>query len=1041
MKQIIKLRWVLLVVWMVATVLLAVFQPDVNAILRDRGQDPLPADSPSKVATAILDKMNATAGKSNIIVFNSPNKLSDSELQQIETGVAGLKSHEQELGMSNFLDPFAMPDAKSQLVSEDGTTVMVSFTLDREGREIDDIKNEVHTTLKDVKVPFYLTGEDFIQNDYLKASEKGVEKSAILTVIFILVVLIIMFRSVIIPFVSLIAVGITYLVSMGIAAQLIDKWNFPVTSVTQMLLIAILFGIGTDYNILLFNRFKEELAHGKSTDEAILTTYKTAGKTIIFSILTVFIAFASLTFSNFMIYKSANVVAIGAVILVLEVLTLTPFIMKVMGPKLFWPSKNVDGHKENKMWAKMTSTAVKYPIITTVIVIVVMIPILMNSGQKLSFDQLKELGDGYESTQGFNIAADHFSRGQALPTTVVLESDKAMDNNDSLAVIDKLTEQLKSIDGVKKVASVTQPQSEVIDQFYISSQSETVVDGIAKTKDGVDQIHDGIKQMQDKLVTPDFASVDKLVRGTAQVQDGYTQIASAMDQVASGVGQGAEGAKQLQDGIAKLQGGMSAVATQTKTLSDGLTQIQQGHLALSDGYVKLEAQLPSIQQGLQGMNTMISGLGAKYAELGQDATYQQLQQTGNGLASGMTQIIGGFQELNKNYAALNDSLGKTTNGLQQIAAAEAQLNAGLAQLASGADALTTGLKSGAAGSREIAVNIKKLNTGLASVKDGQEQLSKGLSQLSSGMAQLKDGLGKSGNGLGDVSDGLSKTGDFMTELNASKTFFIPKEALTSADFAKAMDNFMSKDRKITKWLVVLDADPYSPAAMDIVEHINAAMSNGVKGTVLADAKFGAAGPSSTTYDTNKEQISSFNSTAIIIVVGIFIVLLFVIQEFWPTVFIILSLLASYYVAMATSNFVTEYWIKADGVSSFVPFFSFIIIVAVGVDYSIFLMMRYKEHGEMERGEAIVHAAKNVGGVVISAMIILGGTLATLAPSGLILLIELAMATIVGLLVLCFILLPMLLPAMMALPSSFRKKDREAKRQQEMVYITNKNHTL
>lgn len=157
--------------------------------------------------------------------------------------------------------------------------------------------------------------------------------------IFILVVLVIAFKSVVTPFISLVAVAFSYLVSMGIAAQLIDKAGFPITSLTQMLLVLILFGIGTDYNILLFNRFKEELANGKSVDDSIINTYKTAGKTIAYSILTVFIAFLALVFSESPIYQSGVVVVIGVTILLIEILTLTPFIMKVLGKKIFWPSK------------------------------------------------------------------------------------------------------------------------------------------------------------------------------------------------------------------------------------------------------------------------------------------------------------------------------------------------------------------------------------------------------------------------------------------------------------------------------------------------------------------------------------------------------------------------------------------------------------------------------------------------------------------------------------------------------------------------------
>jgi putative drug exporter of the RND superfamily len=55
------------------------------------------------------------------------------------------------------------------------------------------------------------------------------------------------------------------------------------------------------------------------------------------------------------------------------------------------------------------------------------------------------------------------------------------------------------------------------------------------------------------------------------------------------------------------------------------------------------------------------------------------------------------------------------------------------------------------------------------------------------------------------------------------------------------------------------------------------------------------------------------------------------------------------------------------------------------------------------------------------MVILGGTFATLIPSGLVLLIELAAAVIVGLVVLCYVLLPMLVPALIVLPEKLKRK--------------------
>ncbi|MFP3360701.1 MMPL family transporter, partial [Planococcus sp. SIMBA_143] len=85
----------------------------------------------------------------------------------------------------------------------------------------------------------------------------------------------------------------------------------------QSFLIVILFGIGTDYCILLLNRFKEELEHHDKYD-AIIRTFSTGGKTVFISGLSGAIVFGVLYFANFEIYRSAVGVALGVVFLLLS---------------------------------------------------------------------------------------------------------------------------------------------------------------------------------------------------------------------------------------------------------------------------------------------------------------------------------------------------------------------------------------------------------------------------------------------------------------------------------------------------------------------------------------------------------------------------------------------------------------------------------------------------------------------------------------------------------------------------------------------------
>ncbi|MBO0959329.1 MMPL family transporter [Neobacillus sp. MM2021_6] len=1016
MRKIIKGRWAIFLIWLIATIVLTIIQPDINAILRQKGQQGTSSDSPSVMADTMLKKMDTAKGVNNLIVFYDKNKISDDEMRKIGDAVKSISDSSEELGIADLMDPFSIPEAKSSLVSKDGTTLMVSYKLDKKGREIDDIEKKFKSKLNKVPVDYYLSGEDFINNDYLKASQAGVEKSAALTVIFILVVLILAFRSVVTPLISLVAVAFSYLCSMGIAAQLIDKAGFPITSLTQMLLILILFGIGTDYNILLFNRFKEELSHDHTIDESIVNTYKTAGKTIAYSILTVFIAFLALIFAESPIYRSGVVVVIGVTILLLEIVTLTPFIMKVLGRKLFWPSKSVSGHKENKFWGKTSSFAVKHPIISTVIILLIIGPMVFLHQEKLNFDTIGELGNKYPSSKAINIVAEHFGKGQAMPATVVIETNKALNNNESLAVIDDITERLKSIKGIKQVSSVTQPQGKQIDEFYVDSQMGSVTDGLSQTQDGVDQIHDGLKEAQDGLTSADFSQVGQMVDGTAKLQDGMAALTDGLKQIQTGIDDGSSKSQTISNGIAAIEMNLSKMSSGATMLAENYGKMQAGYVEMGSHYQDAAQALLGVKSALVQMQSMVTALGSSYSNSQSDANYVALQQTVAQLSASLSQITPeGIQALNTNYNAVTAGFGTANRNLTAM-------SSGLSQMAAGLKKLESGLGQASSGIGTIVTNMNSVTDGLGQMKSGQQQLADDLN----GFSVFGEKLSDVNNGLKQISDGIGQTNGYLTQLN-TKTFFMPKEALTNKDFEKSFDTFMSNDRKITKFLVVLKDDPYSEKALKTIEQINKTVSDGLKGTTLSGAKSGTSGPSATTNDMNNVLTRDLNKTTTIVIIGVLLVLFFVIRSFWTPVFITASLVGAYYAAMFIINYIFVDLKGLAGISSFVPFFSFIIIVALGVDYSIFLMMRFKEYPNMPAKEAIVLASRQIGGVIIAAVVILGGTFATLMPAGIVLLSELAIAVITGLVILCFVLLPIFVPALMALPEALanlfsRKKE-------------------
>ncbi|MFT3951149.1 MAG: MMPL family transporter [Oscillospiraceae bacterium] len=1014
MKHILKARWAILCVWVALTVILVAIQPDVNKIISERGQSPIEAGSPSLLASDLLKKMDTVTGKSSIIVFYDGDGIDEGELASVKEATARVTADKDNLGIGNIMDPFTSEAAKSSLVSADGTTVMVTFKLDRAGREMDDIIADFDEQLTGVDTEYYLTGEEFIANDYLKASVTGVERSAVLTVIFILVVLIVMFRSFITPVVSLLAVAFSYLVSMGITAQLIDKAGFPVTTLTQVLLVLILFGIGTDYNILLFNRFKEELAAGKDIDDAIISTYKTAGKTIIFSILTVLIAFLSLIFSKSPIYQSGVCVVIGAAVLILEILTLTPFAMKTLGAKFFWPSNSRGGHKESRLWGAITTFSTKRYLVSLALVGLVVGGAVYGYQQKLNFDQISELGNSHNSTKGFNIVSDHFGKGRAMMSTVVISGDTALDNNDDLAVIDKLTDDIRATDGVANVTGVTQPQGKKIDEFYINGQMASLGDGLTKIQDGVTQISDGFTDAEKQMNSADFSKVGELTDGTTKLSDAVSQLSDGVEKLKNGLDDGKATSETVVNGIAAIETNLTKMSAGLDTLSTSYVTMQAGFKEMGTHYQDTAQALLGIKTALTNLQPLVNALGTSYPALASDVNYLTLKGTLDTLVTNLSGVSAqGITTLNSNY-------NKAVAGFKTANDNLAKMADGLTQMATGLETLKTGVSTAADGASTIVTNMDKVTDGLDDLAAGQKKLSDGLSSFST----FGDQLTQVTDALGDISNGIGQSKDFLAQFENDKTFHIPDEALTSADFKAALDAYLSADRTTTKLYVELTDDPYSLAAADTVERINTVLSNDLEGSVLASAQYGVAGPSSTTNDMNTTMNSDLNKMIVIVLAGVFLVLLFVIRSFWIPVFITLGLVGSYMASIFVSNTLYIHILGYPGLSSFVPFFSFLAVVALGVDYSIFLMMRYRENRHMTAKEAIILAARQVGGVVMSAVIILGGTFATLIPSGMMILVELAVTVIAGLLILCFIILPVFLPAAISLSdkmSSFNER--------------------
>ncbi|EPD49478.1 hypothetical protein HMPREF1210_03377 [Paenisporosarcina sp. HGH0030] len=847
MKTILKWKWPITIGLLAITILLFIIAPNLTKQAEEAGSIQLSGDASSQQAA----KMLADAGESDqtiSVVVELDKALRDVDREQL--GNMAKKISALSKTVTSVLNPVESDELESQLVSEDKKTVLIPITVDGPDEEVNDVAQEIRDSIIPSDMTAYVTGEAIINNDVNKSAQEGLKRTEIITVVLIFGLLLAVFRSIVTPFIPLVAVGLTYLLSQSLVAFFIDWFGFPVSNYTQIFLVAILFGIGTDYCILLLSRYKEELSAGHSVEEAIVNTYKTAGRTLLISGLAVFIGFFAIGFADFPIFKSAVAVAVGIAVLLLVLFTIVPVFMLVLKEKLFWPSKKSAAHHDSGLWGWMSKLSVNRPVLSMLVVAIMTVPLLLTYDNSLSFNTVDEIGSNYESVKGLRAIENGFGKGDSLPVQVIIESDEKLANEEMIPYVESLSQRFEQIEGFEKIRTVTRPTGEIIEDLYVDHQLGLMADGLTEAREGLTEIGAGLEQ---------------------------------------------------------------------------------------------------IQSGLAGAGNS-GGLGEVAAGLGQ----------------------------------LNDQLALTTQGLQQTGNVQQTVGA-----------LTA-----------ISGQLGQIQQGLAGASGGGKGLSK-----------VTEGLAASNKALTQIADGLTEVSDMMKAMSESDSvrdtgLYIPAGTLESEEFSQVLNRYTFADGKGIKMEVVLSDDPYSPEAIKTVQRLKDAVASEVKGTPFEDASIAFGGISSVNSDLADISSSDFSSTVMIMLISLFVVLSILFRSMIMPLFMIGSLLLTYFTSIAIAELIFENLLGYDGISWAVPFFGFVMLIALGVDYSIFLLDRFRE--EVESGLSVREAMRvsmaKMGTVIITAAIILAGTFGAMMPSGVLSLMQIASIVVIGLLLYGLIVLPLLIPA-------------------------------
>lgn len=329
-------RWVVVAGWVAAATLVPILVPFGGGAGSDFG-DLLPPNSRVfQVEQRILREFRVPVLSGTTVVLHQPGGLS--LLTRADSTLWALALTQDALQASDPIPPDRLVAAIPVPTGRADLTVTYLFVSPGTGmsRTVALARQYAAHFNNEPSANTYVTGfvpAQVAQGDYLDA-RLGIFEVA--SVLLILVVVALAFRSVLAPVVVVGVAAVGYLVYLPLLSTLATALGFEVPSQLEPVLVALLLGVVTDYCVLFFGAFREELLHGHSKQESARRALYRDSKVVAIAGLTVAGGTIALLAAPFGIFRALGPALALTVLIGLTIcLTLTPAVMTILGWRLF----------------------------------------------------------------------------------------------------------------------------------------------------------------------------------------------------------------------------------------------------------------------------------------------------------------------------------------------------------------------------------------------------------------------------------------------------------------------------------------------------------------------------------------------------------------------------------------------------------------------------------------------------------------------------------------------------------------------------------
>jgi RND superfamily putative drug exporter len=239
------------------------------------------------------------------------------------------------------------------------------------------------------------------------------------------------------------------------------------------------------------------------------------------------------------------------------------------------------------------------------------------------------------------------------------------------------------------------------------------------------------------------------------------------------------------------------------------------------------------------------------------------------------------------------------------------------------------------------------------------------------------------SGMFDQADELSQDATAMgKDFDAAKTddsFYLPREAFDNPDFQRVMKLFVSPDGKAARFIISHKGDPATDEGMSRINAIRTASYESIKGTALEDSKVYIAGTAALFKDLKEASHYDFLIAGISSLCMIFIIMLIITRSLVAALVIVGTVAISLGASFGLSVLVWQYFLGIP-LHWLVMVMSVIILLAVGSDYNLLLVARFKEEIGAGLKTGIIRAMGGTGRVVTAAGLVFAFTMASMIVS-------------------------------------------------------------